>query len=103
MGWVKGQSGNLKGRPKKGNSVSEMMTKLLQGREVDPLTGRSMTRKEMFCMAVWKAALSGNSAAMRLVWERMDGLLTTEKTSDGDLSNVQVIISKLNEKMGGDD
>lgn len=102
MPWVKGQSGNAKGRPKKGNSVSEMMKKLLSGREIDPITGRSMSRKEMFCLAVFKAALSGNSAAMRLVWERMDGLLTTDSNQEDDLTNVQVILQKLNDGMKKD-
>lgn len=63
-----GQSGNLKGRPKKGYSITEWFKTMLRANpEIKDAIGRSIIKK----------ALEGDIAAQKLVWNYMDGLPQT--------------------------
>ena len=60
-----GQSGNLKGAPKKGYSITEWFKEMLASKpEVKDAIGKSILKK----------ALEGDPAAQRLVWNYMDGM-----------------------------
>ena len=62
--WKKGQTGNAKGRPKKGYSISEYFRDMLAS---DPDT------KQKICEAIRDKALAGDLSASKLIWEYMDG------------------------------
>ena len=83
--WKKGQSGNPKGRPPKGYSITEWFREMLAKKpEVKEAIGKSIIKK----------ALEGDSAAQRLVWNYMDGMphQSTDITSDGKKLEGLVII-----------
>ena len=59
------QNINLKGRPKKGYSITEWFRGMLNSNpEVKDAIGRAIMAK----------AISGDSAAQKLVWQYMDGM-----------------------------
>ena len=71
-----GQSGNLKGAPKKGYSITEWFKDMLDSKpEVKDAIGKSIMKK----------ALEGDVAAQRLVWSYMDGMpkQAIDHTSNG--------------------
>jgi len=71
-----GQSGNLKGAPKKGYSITEWFKEMLASKpEVKDAIGKSILKK----------ALEGDPAAQRLVWSYMDGMPSQaiDHTSNG--------------------
>ena len=62
--WEKGQSGNLQGRPPKGESITELIKEHLQTKPV----GESLTYKELFVKRlVDMAVLDCYFPAMRLI------------------------------------
>ena len=70
-GWKKGESGNPKGR----QPIHECLTSLLKI-EIektcpDDDSGRSW--KERIVLATMRLAMQGNAAALREIWERLDG------------------------------
>jgi len=72
-----GQSGNLKGRPKKGYSITEWFKEMLNSSpEVKDAIGESITKK----------ALKGDTTAQKMVWSYMDGMpkQSTDITSGGE-------------------
>lgn len=65
--WKKGQSGNPKGRPPKGYSITEWFKQMLKSNpDVKEAIGKSITEK----------AVAGDTAAQKLIWQYMDGLPT---------------------------
>jgi len=60
-----GQSGNLKGRPKKGYSITEMMKEMLNNKpEIKEAIGSQIAAK----------AIEGDQAAIKTLWQYMDGM-----------------------------
>lgn len=59
-----GVSGNSKGRPKKGYSITEMMREMMSN---EPDT------KEELARAVLDKAIAGDISAIKLIWNYMDG------------------------------
>lgn len=57
--WKKGQSGNLKGRPKKGETLTDLL--------------REKLPKEAFIEKEINLAMQGDPAARKQIWERLDG------------------------------
>lgn len=66
--WVTGQSGNPKGRPRRGRSLSDLLR--LQG---NASTEEGQTLKKAFCAALWQFAIAGNMHAARLILEYIEG------------------------------
>jgi len=73
--WKPGQSGNPKGGPKKGYSVTEWFKGMLASNpEIMDALGNSIMEK----------ALEGDAAAQKLVWSYMDGMPTQKFGGDDD-------------------
>ena len=86
-GWVKGKSGNPKGRPKKGSTWSEVANQLLDASELDiSLTLPNGKKHEITCKiedgntirhavvgALIVEALKGNIQAIRELADRTEG------------------------------
>jgi hypothetical protein len=62
--WKPGQSGNPKGRPPKGYSISDMMKEML---------GNNPTVKQKLGEKIMSLALAGDVAAIKTLWAYMDG------------------------------
>ena len=70
--WEKGESGNLRGRPRKGNTLADAMRKLLA--EEHPDGGKNLTAKELLISLTFRRAMEGNMAALKLIWNYVDGM-----------------------------
>lgn len=64
--WKPGQSGNPNGRPPKGYSITDMVKEMLGSK---PEVKRALVQRIME-----KAIEEGDMAAIRLIWQYMDGL-----------------------------
>lgn len=66
---------NRKGRPRKKKSLTEILERMGGRRdqedENDP--GKKISRKEKLARALWSLALSGDLAAQRYIFDRIDG------------------------------
>jgi hypothetical protein len=73
--WKPGESGNKSGRPPKGYSITEYFKEMLSS---DPAT------KEKLAKAILDKALTGDTSAIKLIWESVDGKpqQRTDITSD---------------------
>ena len=72
--WKPGQSGNPAGRPRKEDCLTSLMRKEIE--KIDPEDQQKRTHKETLVLATLKLAKSGNAAALRECWERLDGKIT---------------------------
>ena len=73
--WVRGQSGNPNGRPRRGRSVAEMARLVAHERIEFDDQGEvgEYTRLERLVRVLWTAALDGDLGAARLLIEYMEG------------------------------
>ena len=69
--WKKGQSGNPKGRPVKGECLTSLLKDEIEKICPDDKDGK--TWKELIVIATMRLAIEGNKAALKEVWERIDG------------------------------
>ena len=67
MPYKPGESGNPAGRPKKGQSMADVMAQVLE----EDVQG--MEKKEALVRKIIKLAFDGESWAMQQVFDRMDG------------------------------
>jgi hypothetical protein len=80
--WVKGQSGNPRGRRPFEPELTPELRRFLHKRE--PTTGK--THKALIVQALVAAAVAGNLEAIRTVLERIDGKVATPlEHAGGDL------------------
>lgn len=102
------QNINRNGRPKKGQSLSDLMNKYLDTPSDDP----DITKKEKFIMKVAKMAYDGDATALKLIWNYLDGmphqkidLTSNDQTIMADKENMNKvivsIIDKLQQKING--
>ena len=70
--WRPGQSGNIKGRPRRGQSLTEQLRKLGRRRDID-VGGKPTRRLEALADQLWRQAISGNTRAAALIFERLEG------------------------------
>lgn len=63
--WKPGECGNPKGRPKKGYSITEMMKQMME---------EAPEKKRALGEAILAKALTGDIAAIKAIWNYMDGM-----------------------------
>lgn len=72
--WRPGQSGNPKGRPRKGNAIAEELQRILEEERDDPARpGQKATGARIYAEAAWRRAVNGDSTALRIVIEHTGG------------------------------
>ena len=82
--WVPGKSGNPRGRPRRGRSVRELVTRIGQervlfgneapGADGEPVDAVEMTRLEALARVLWnKAIFEENLPAVIAIIERLEG------------------------------
>src|SRR5262245_64755542 len=74
--FVKGQSGNPKGRPPKHECLTSLLKAELE--TVNPGDKERRTWMELVVAATLRLAIKGNAAALREVWDRVDGKVKQE-------------------------
>jgi hypothetical protein len=67
------QNINRKGRPWKGNSLTEILRKDARRRDVETRDGR-LSRAKAMSQKLWALALSGDLAAIKYIYDRLDGV-----------------------------
>jgi len=88
--WKPGQSGNPKGGPKKGYSITEWFKNMLASNpEIRDALGKSILKK----------ALEGDPIALRMVWSYMDGMPSQNLNLEGNVLQeiVHIYTPKKNE------
>lgn len=89
MKFQKGQSGNPKGRPKKGQSLTDLMREYLNKSP----EGQKLSYKELFVERVFKMAVEDrDTAAIKLIWNYVDGL--PESSIDDTIYPTKFIITE---------
>lgn len=89
--WKKGVSGNPQGRPKKQDSLTNLLKEEIA--KICPADREKRTWKELIVRATLQLAMKGNATALKEVWERLDGkTLQTEKLQLGGTDGKQVLI-----------
>lgn len=78
---------NRKGRPHKGYSITEMMQKLIASKVRDEKSGKKVSVRKALGNAILKKALAGDMAAIKTVWQYMDGMPPQDITSGGEKIN----------------
>jgi len=66
----KGESGNPDGRPKKEESLTDLMREFL--RKIPE--GEKKTYKELFIRKCFSIAMKGDIAAMKMIWNYLEGM-----------------------------
>jgi hypothetical protein len=70
--FVKGQSGNPGGRPKKDISLTNILKRQAEKKDVE-YNGQKIKRKDAIAQKIWQLALSGDLTAMKYIFDRIDG------------------------------
>ena len=70
----KGKSGNPNGRPKAKYTWAILLEQALAEQHADKVTGETKTLKEWITRIAIKEASKGNMVAIKMIWDRMDGL-----------------------------
>lgn len=73
--WKPGQSGNPKGRAKKQQSLTDILKKQGNKKDVE-INGKKYSKKEALAIILWQMALNRNLAAIRYIYDRIDGIPT---------------------------
>lgn len=72
MGFQKGVSGNPKGRPPKGQTMTDILEKTLKKKTVK-MDGKLISGKEAAAMKLLQLAMKGDVAALKYIFDRIDG------------------------------
>jgi len=86
-----GQSGNLKGRPKKGHSITETIREMM---DEQPEIKKALGQK------ILKMAMDGDITAMKTIWNYLDGMpqQNTDITTLGEKIGMILHSPEKNEK-----
>src|SRR4051812_17947860 len=86
--WKKGTSGNPRGRPKKKDSLTQLLRDEIK--KICPADREKRTWEQLIICATLQLAMKGNATALKEVWERLDGkVLQTEKLQLGGVGGKQ--------------
>lgn len=69
--WKKGQSGNPKGRPPKDLTLTSLLKDEID--KICPADKEGRTWRHLLVIATMRLAIKGESAALKEVWQRLDG------------------------------
>ncbi len=87
--WKPGQSGNPKGRPPIGKCLTDELRRVMN--EVSPEDAEGRTYLQLLAIATVELAIEGNSTALTMVWNRIDGPVPQTVEEDRrDLPLIQV-------------
>ncbi len=89
----KGVSGNPKGRPKKEDCLTSIMREYLE--QFDPKDEQKVTHAELVVVATVELAKKGNAAALKEVWERMDGKVKDKLEVETKDSGNAILLAKV--------
>ena len=71
--FVKGQSGNPGGRPKRGETLTDILRRLGDVQDVN-FNGNQIARKQALAEAIWqKAIVDKDFQSIKYLYDRMDG------------------------------
>jgi len=89
--WKPGQSGNPKGRPKKGKTITDALNKYLNQKE----PGSEITRKQQLIQSIYSLAVDeGDLLAIKYIIDRIDGKpVETKEISGPEGEPVQLFVS----------
>ncbi len=102
--WVKGQSGNPKGRPRKGLALSDALEK--RGSEVIDVDGVEATRLEHIMRVLHERAQDGDTRAIEIIFDRMAGKprQSIDLSTEDDRKPVRIsVVERPNGNGGGRD
>lgn len=72
--WKKGQSGNPKGRARKGKTLTEFIEKVGKRKDhVHPETGKRITKFEFIILKAFELAEGGDITSIKYIHERLEG------------------------------
>ena len=101
-----GQSGNPKGRPKKGESYSDILAQMAAIKDIRLGDGTLIDRKTALCEMMWTKALRDKDTyAAKFIIERLEGKtpLTLQGPDDDDGNPTPVAVIQTVERMSLDD
>lgn len=86
----KGVSGNPNGRPKKGQTMTDILEKTLKKKTVK-VDGKLISGKEAAAMKLLRLAMEGDVAALKYIFDRIDGKPNqTVKFNPADMPLIEV-------------
>jgi hypothetical protein len=83
--WKSGESGNPNGRPKKGQSLTDILREQAKIKDAK-FNGEMVERKVALGNRMWMAALKGDVAIMKYMYDRLDGKPTQEIKVQSDVA-----------------
>ena len=94
--WKKGVSGNPRGWLKKQDCLTSLLKEEIA--KICPADREKRTWKELMVLATLQLAIKGNAAALKEVWERLDGkVLQTGKVQLGGAEGKPITIKVVYE------
>jgi len=95
MSFTKGTSGNPNGRPPKTQSMTELLETYGNG----PMTGPRLdgiTRKQALSMKLWSLAFEGDMAAIKYIFDRIDGKPANSiREGNEDVGGLNIIVQTV--------
>ena len=78
---------NRKGRPRKKTSLTDILVRHGRKRDVISEGGMKMSRKEAIAQKAWALALAGDLAAIKYIYDRIDGRPKESVDLSGDVDH----------------
>ncbi len=97
--WKKGISGNPRGRPKRQDCLTSLLKEEIEN--ICPADRENRTWRELIVRATLQLAMKGNAAALKEVWDRLDGkVMQKEKVELGGADGRKIAIKVVYESDG---
>ena len=98
--WKKGVSGNPRGRPKKQNSLTNLLRDEIE--KICPADREKRTWIQLVVLATLQLAMKGNAVALKEVWDRLDGKVL-QRVGGADGKDVRIKVVYDNDDDGDDE
>ena len=69
--FVTGESGNPRGREKKGETMTDVLREYAE--RLEKYKGRKMKRKRLLALSMFTRAINGDTVAAKYIYDRIDG------------------------------